>query len=54
MTRTAIEARAVFADIASSACDAEATPERLLACFEAADRAINDALSVKQGAPPTT
>ena len=47
MAKTATEARDVLADITSTACDAQTTPEAVLDCFDAALLALNAALSVK-------
>jgi hypothetical protein len=39
-----------LADITSSACDSQTTPQALLDCFDAAERVLNQALSAKPSA----
>ena len=45
MAANATAVREVLAEIASSACDAEETPDALLECFEAAELVVSAALA---------
>ena len=50
MQATAVQAREVLADITSTACDSATSPEAVLDCIDAAERALNVALTLAPAA----